>query len=271
MHPPKPAEEPEEFVLLRFDHWRVNVLMPPLLLGLAWLVNHSPLKALLTGFHVWMHEFGHSTAAWITGRRATPLPFGWTPIEPEFSPFVYFGVLALLAVLFWAGWKERKVWPMLIAVVLAVVQFIMTWQLPLHRQEFWWTFCGVGGEFYLSALMMAFFFVQLPEKFRWGACRYVFFLIGATCFLHIVEFWNLVHNGDEAIPMGSLVNGEDDEGGDMNTLLNLYGWKYHQIRNTYQYLGYWCWAVLGAVYVGFALRLNAVADWVAGKFQKEEA
>ena len=74
IEPRDPADD--VFVLFRFDSWLVNVLVPPLLLGLVWLVNQSPLSFFLTGFHVWMHEFGHSTAAWLTGRRATPLPFG---------------------------------------------------------------------------------------------------------------------------------------------------------------------------------------------------
>jgi hypothetical protein len=260
----------ERFVLFRFDSWPVNVLVPPLLLGLVWLVNQSPLNFFLGGFHVWMHEFGHSTAAWLTGRRATPLPFGWTPIEPEYSPFVYYGLLLMFVILFLAGLKERKIWPMLAAVVLAALQYHMTWRMPLHRQEFWWTFGGVGGEFYLSALFMMFFFVQLPEKFRWGACRYVFFLIGATCFLTIVTRWNAVHRGFEEIPFGSMINGEDDQGGDMNKLMDDYGWKKVQIRNTYQHLGYWCWAGLGAMYGIFALRLNKVADWIADKFSRTE-
>jgi|CXWL01.1.fsa_nt_gi hypothetical protein len=255
-----------EFALFRFDNWLVNVLVPPLLLGLMGLVNLSPFGFFLKGFHVWMHEFGHSTAAWLTGRRATPLPFGWTPIEPDYSPFVYYGLLLMFVILFLAGLKERKVWPMLAAVVLGVLQYYMTWRLPEHRQEFWWTFGGVGGEFYLSALFMAFFFVQLPEKFRWGACRYVFFLIGATCFLNIVMLWAKVHRGLEEIPFGTMINGEEDQGGDMNKLMDGYGWKKVQIRNTYQYLGYWCWAGLGVMYGIFALRLNRVADWIIDKF-----
>lgn len=256
----------EGFALFAFDNWRVNVLVPPLLLGLVGLVNQSPAGFLLKGFHVWMHEFGHSTAAWLTGRRATPLPFGWTPIEPDYSPWVYFGLLLLFVILFLAGWKERKVWPMLAAVVLAGLQYHMTWRLPGHRQEFWWTFGGVGGEFYLSALFMAFFFVQLPEKFKWGMCRYVFSLIGATCFLNIVMLWAKVHRGLEEIPFGSMINGEEDQGGDMNKLMDGYGWKKVQIRNTYQQLGYWCWAGLGVMYGIFALRLNRVADWITDKF-----
>jgi len=261
---------PMAFSLLAFDNWRVNVIVPPLLLGLTWLLNRSPLEFFLRGFQVWMHEFGHATAAWMCGRRALPLPLGWTPVEDEYSPFVYFGLLLLFIILFGAGWKERKVWPMLAAVVLAGVQFHMTWRMPERRQEFWWgAFGGVGGEFYLSALLMAFFFVELPEKFRWGACRYVFFLIGATAFLHITGFWEQVNRGLQDIPFGSMINGEDDQGGDMNKLLDAYGWTRTDIRHRYFILGRWCWAGLGLVYASFALRLNRIPDKIVASLNRE--
>ena len=262
-----PVVEKEAPPLFVFDNWRVNVVVPPLLLGLVWLVNQSPLIFFLRGFQVWMHEFGHATAAWLCGRRATPLPFGWTPVEPEYSSFVYFGLLLLFGVLFAAGWKERKIWPMLTAVALVALQFLMTWRLSARQQEFWWgAFGGVGGEFYLSALLMAFFYVELPEKFRWGACRYVFFLIGATAFLNIVMFWNQVYHGLEEIPFGSMINGEDDQGGDMNKLMDLYGWTKGNIRDHYHILGRSCWIGLGLVYLTFALRLNRLSDKLVERF-----
>jgi hypothetical protein len=258
----------DEFILFRFHDWRVNTFVPPLLLALVLLVNLSPLKFLLTGFHVWMHEFGHATAAWLCGFRATPLPFGWTPVEPVYSPFVYWGVLLLFAILFAAGVKERKVWPMIAALALAGLQYYMTWKMPEHRQEFWWSaFGGVGGEFYLSTLFMMFFWVQLPEKFKWGACRYVFFLIGATAFLNIWLRWRDVYTGLEEIPFGSMINGEDDQGGDMNKLMDGYGWKKFDIRRNYLLLGYGCWTALGLMWLLFVFRLNRAADWVVGRFR----
>jgi hypothetical protein len=271
--PPVPSRDPadDEFALFTFDNWKVNTFVPPLLLAVAFLLNLSPLKFLLTGFHVWMHEFGHATAAWMTGRRATPLPFGWTPVEPDFSPFVYWGLLAMFVILFVAGWKERKVWAMIGAVALAALQAYMTWRMPEHRQEFWWSaFGGVGGEFYLSTLLMMSFWVQLPEKFKWGACRYVFFFLGATAFLNIWWHWRDVHRGLEEIPFGSMINGEDDQGGDMNKLMDGYGWKKVDIRNSYHRLGNACWVALGFMWLIFALGLNRIADWVAGKFMAEE-
>jgi hypothetical protein len=112
---------------------------------------------------------------------------------------------------------------------------------------------------------MASFYVQLPEKFQWGLCRYVFFLIAASAFLHIVIYWNQVYRGQEDIPMGSMINGEDDANGDMNKLMNDFGWTGMDIRRNYQYLGYACWGGLAFVYAIFALRLNRVADWVSAK------
>jgi len=269
LEPRDPADD--EFILFRFDSWAVNTFVPPLLLGLVLLVNLSPLKFLLTGFHVWMHEFGHATAAWLCGFRATPLPFGWTPVEPTYSPFVYFGLLGLFVILGVAGWLERKLWAIGAAVALAGLQFYMTWKMPEFRQEFWWSaFGGVGGEFYLSTLFMIFFWVQLPEKFKWGACRYVFFLIGATAFLNIWLRWGDIYRGREEIPFGSMINGEDDQGGDMNKLMDGFGWKKFAIRRNYWLLGWGCWAALGAMWLLFVLRLNKAADWVAGKLMQQE-
>ncbi|MBI2518561.1 MAG: hypothetical protein HYV95_16925 [Opitutae bacterium] len=257
----------DEFAPFTFDNWKVNVLVPPLLLGFVFLANLSPFGLFLQGFRVWMHEFGHATAAWLTGHRALPLPFGWTPVEGEHSNFVYFGLLFLLGMLFWAGWRERKVWPMLTAVALAALQAYMTWRLPEHRQEFWWSaFGGVGGQFYLSTLFMLSFYVQLPEKFRWGMCRYVFFGIGATAFLDIHVFWLKVWHGVEEIPFGTLIGGEEDTGGDMNKLMTDYGWTKFQIRHAYHVLGNACWTALALTYAAFALRLNKLADLAVAKF-----
>jgi hypothetical protein len=269
--PAESAEDSAEFPLLAFDNWRVNAIVPPLLFALAWLAVISPFGFLLKGFQVWMHEFGHATAAWLTGRKATPLPFGWTPVESDYSHFVYFGLLLLFGILFVAGWKERKVWPMIIAVGLAGAQYYLTWRMPEHRQEFWWgAFGGVGGEFYLSALMMVVFYVQLPEKFKWGGCRYVFFFLGAACFLQTYGFWRDVYLGQADIPYGSMISGEDDANGDMNKLVNDFGWTQSMIRRTFMALGNYCLLGLAVVYLAFLLRLNLVADWVVGLFSRSK-
>ena len=49
--------------------------------------------------------------------------------------------------------------------------------------------------------------------------------------LHIVIYWNQIYHGVEDIPFGSMINGEDDSNGDMDKLMNDYGWKKLDIRN----------------------------------------
>lgn len=74
---PTAAEPPASpYNPLSFDSWIVNAVAPPLVVGLAILVRKSFLGFFLEGFHVWIHEFGHATVAWMIGKRALPLPFG---------------------------------------------------------------------------------------------------------------------------------------------------------------------------------------------------
>jgi hypothetical protein len=187
-------------------------------------------------------------------------------VEPVHSNAVYFGLLLLLLLLGAAGIKERKFWPVVIALVLIAVQYQMTWRLSDYGKDFWVVFGGVGGEFALSTLLMLAFWVRLPDKFKWGAVRYLFFLIGAMAFLAIWERWRHVYRGLEELPFGSIINGEDDQNGDMNRLMDEYGWKKFQIRRTYWLLGWWCWAALAAVWLIHAVGADRIGGWIAAKF-----
>ncbi len=249
-------KDPGRFHPASFDSVVVNAAYAPLVAALGVLLGAGPLQFFLSGFFVWIHEFGHATAAWMTGRRALPLPLGWTPIAEERSTFVYFGVLFLLAVFFIAGAKEKKVFPMLAAVALALAQYVMTWRWSEDTGYKWSIFAGTGGEFYLAALMVGLFYVRLPQKFRWGACRYFFLFVGAAGFFRIWSFWKQVKRGAEGIPYGSMIGGEDDQGGDMNILHDEFHWSQRDIIHTYDRLGTACLVALAVLYVCFALRLD---------------
>ncbi len=251
--------------------WRINLIAPPAIVAAAWLATLTPLAFLLRGFQVWVHEFGHAAVAWLTGRRALPLPFGWTNVEPEFSPFVYFGVLFLLTVLLVAGWRERKLWPMIIAVALAGLQFWMTWRWPEARQQFWFSFGGVAGEFVLPTLAVALFFVQLPEKFRWDVCRHGFLFLGAACFLMSFALWQRVYHGQEPVPMGTMIGGEDDAGGDMNILHEDFGWSLFRIKRTYHLIAVTCLWVWAGAYALAACRAERLIEWLASRFARSDA
>ena len=248
----------------------VNLLAVPLVLALAWGVNQLPIAFLLQGFKIWIHEFGHATVAWMSGYKALPLPFGWTNISPAKENFVYWGVLFLWAVFFWAGWKERRFWPMIIAPPLMGVQWHMTWRIEEWQTEQWIDFGGVGGEFYLSAIMIVAFFFELPEKFRWGSCRYLFLFVGALAFLDIYHTWQQIAAGSEEIPWGSMIHGEDDQGGDMNKLRDGWGWSEDRIIANYTQLGQACVVGIGVVYAFFNLRLNRLPIWLIDRLRGVE-
>ena len=64
--------------------------------------------------------------------------------------------------------------------------------------------------------------------------------------------------GTEGIPFGSMINGEDDGGGDMNILMDDYRWTQHQIIFTYNHLADACLLAIILVYLFFNFRLNEV-------------
>ncbi|MCX6934521.1 MAG: hypothetical protein NTZ29_17835 [Verrucomicrobia bacterium] len=68
-----------------------------------------------------------------------------------------------------------------------------------------------------------------------------------------------------------MIGGEDDQNGDMNGLLNGYGWSKFKIRRTYYLLGQACWIVLGLTWAFFVLRLDrVVATLTAGRPARDE-
>jgi len=239
-----------------FESPVMNGIAPVLVAGLAILFRTCPLGFLLEGFHVWIHEVGHASVAWLSGRPALPLPFGWTNVQHDKSLALYFGVLLALGALGVSGWRERKAWPIILATALLGAQTYMTWILSEDRARLWMIFGGVGGEFYVSAAMIGLFYFEFPEKFKWGGCRYVVLFIGVASFYESFAFWRRVKHGLEGIPYGSMINGEGDGGGDMNILADDYHWTQHRIIFTYNHLADGCLALLVVVYAIFNLRLN---------------
>ncbi|MBD1917838.1 MULTISPECIES: hypothetical protein [Cyanophyceae] len=241
LQPNPPADDTD---LLSFQNRYSNGLIFPGLLLLGVLMNAMPIvNALLFGIKIWLHEFGHATVAWLSGRQALPLPIGWTSYNPQRSGLVYLAILVLLGLLFWVGRREGQRWPMVLATVLAVVQFYMTWLLPAERFDMLMAFGGVGGEIYLSALLMVGFYFPLPHYFRWDFYRFPVVLGAAFCFWGQVWLWQQVPKGKASIPFGSLWG--EAEHGDMNQLIDIHGWMPGNVIGTYGTLTHLC--LLGIV------------------------
>ncbi|NJN22816.1 MAG: hypothetical protein HC812_18625 [Leptolyngbya sp. RL_3_1] len=246
--------------LLSFNNRYSNVLIFPALMGLAMVMNASPVvSSLLFGVKIWFHEFGHATVAWLAGRKAIPLPIGWTAVEPERSLLVYLGLLVLLGLLYWSGRREQQRWPMILAVMLGLLQFGMTWLMPPDTFEMLLNFGGIGGEFYLCTLLMVSFYFPLPAYWRWDFYRYPVALGAAFTFWGQLWLWQQIARGQATIPWGSLWGGP--EHGDMNALVN-YGWSPQRIIETYNTLGTLCLVTLLAIYIYMALKQTYPARFI---------
>ncbi len=240
--------------LYSFNNRFSNTLIFPGLLLIAALLNLSPtIQLLLFGINIWIHECGHATVAWLSGYRAIPLPFGWTNIGNEQSLFVYFGVLTLLVLLFWTGKQERRRWPIILACLLIVVQFYMTWIMAENTFYMLFSFAGVGGEFYLSTLLIVSFYWPLPAKWRWDFYRYPAVLLAGFTFFGTLGRWRQIKSGLQAIPWGSMLGGSGDAGGDMNQLVD-HGWSDQRIVDAYNSLGGLCLTVIVGTYLYFFLK-----------------
>ena len=233
--------------LFSFNNKHMNRAAFPAAFIFSAIAHWSGLDSLLLGLRIWTHEFGHATVAWFSGHQATPLPFGWTNVGADRSIVVYVCFLTLWGLLFYTGWNEKKRGIMVCSVLAAIVQFWMTWFTSQDIFELRLAFGGVGGEFYLSTLLMLAFYVPLPDKWRWDCWRYPVLLVAASTFFNSVSFWNQIKRGTVGIPWGTMLNGSGDAGGDMNQLSDL-GWSDLWIVQTYVGLGQVCLLILIGFY-----------------------
>ncbi len=246
------ANHPDNRDLTSFKNRHMNVFGWPVLLLLGMLMNALPLVGfLLRGIKIWLHEFGHATIAWLAGRRALPLPFGWTSVALDRSIFVYLGLLCLFGLLFWTGKREQQRWPMVLAGILALVQFWFTWLLSESQFETLLAFGGIGGELYLCTLLMASFYFPLPASWRWDFYRYPVVLGAAFTFWGQFWQWHLISQGLEDIPWGSMWG----DFGDMDNLSDA-GWSDQQIISTYTTLSHVCLIALFSIYIYFGIQQN---------------
>jgi hypothetical protein len=236
-----------------FTNPHLNLFAFPSFLILGTLANFL-VKPLLFGWHTWTHEVGHAIVAWFSGHQATPLPFGWTNVNPERSFFVYCCFLTLLGIIGWMGWKENKRAVVGVTGVLAFVQFCMTWLMNRDMFEMLLAFGGLGGELYISAALIVTFYFPLPDRWRWDFWRYPIGILAASTFTDNFARWHSIKRGTQDIPWGSLFGGEDDAGGDMNRLSGDYGWSDHQIIQTYSVVGITCLVAMLAIYGVMLLR-----------------
>ncbi|MGY6530298.1 MAG: J domain-containing protein [Cyanobacterium sp.] len=247
-----------DYLLLKEAEKTLNTYVLPMAGAIALAFSYAEVLTWFIG--MWVHEFGHATVAWFSGYRAM-ITFGATITTLQKSNFVYFGILFLLGLTFYTGWKEKKKATMIIAVILIILQFILTWRVSYSDYITLMAFGGIGGEFYLSTLLIIAFYWRLPEKFYWDFWRFGAVAIGAITFFSSFTKWHNIKVGRDSIPWGTLWGGRGDSGGDLNILNNEAGWSASQIVGTYVSLGNICLMVIIGFYL-FHLFKSRPELWV---------
>lgn len=233
-------------ILLSDAEKKTNTYFIPIAFFVAFAMGFADFLTWFIG--MWIHEFGHATIAWFSGYRAM-ITFGATITALEKSNFVYFGILFLIGLTFYNGWKEDKKSTMIICVIFAIIQFIFTWMIGYRGYTILMAWGGIGGEFYLSTLLIIAFYWRLPEKFYWDFWRFGAVIIGAITFSSSFLKWHSIKIGNTDIPWGTLWGGRGDSGGDLNILNDYGGWSANQIIGTYINLGNLCLLIIIIFYV----------------------
>jgi hypothetical protein len=238
---------------LGFDHPWVDVLALPVALIASLLVGSTTLGSLLLyPFRIQFHELGHALVAWLSGRAALPLPFGFTFWREERSLFTGCCVCFLVGLLLVHAVREKRPFGVLIAALLSAAFVVLAMVLSVDRSRELILLGGLAGELVLPSLSMVAFYFPLPDRLRWDFFRFVLLVPASGCWLASLRMWFGVWRGTRTLPMGSILG--TDGSGDLDRLMAEYGHDTRSISTGYGELALWTVALVLAVYTAFALR-----------------
>ncbi len=215
----------------------LSLLAFPICLSLAWLADLLVLPAmLLKGLDIQFHEMGHTLASWLGGTPAIPLAVVTIPFK--IPKLVTYAILAG-SLSYWAnkGRQEGlKAFTYFFCGVL-ILQFAMTFVLPDATVSMLFVLGGILGQFLLPLFLAVAFFYELPKFWNWKLFRFAALFVAIYCLEMNAHYWRDIVSGKAQMPMGSLVGGAGDSNGDINRLINEFGWTSVSLTHFFTLLG----------------------------------
>jgi len=200
-----------------FEQYRLFAF--PALYVVMWLVSDTGFGrfVLRTFFGMWLHELGHATAAWLTGRWALPLPWVTFSFGQNFlvSLLMFGGAAALIRF----GRQLDSVTTMALGGVLAL-STLLGHLAPTSFQEPFFTFGGEAGAMVFGALLSCGFLVRSPLRLFQGGLRWGWLVIGTASWADAMRVWWTCKTDFAAIPFGL----EDGMPSDASRLVDEFGW-----------------------------------------------
>jgi len=233
-----------------FDIGLENLIGVPLVLLLSYLFSSTLLGRILASFvGMPFHELGHAAASWLSSRIAIPLPF-FTVWYDDQSLLMGLLVASALTWLGYHAYQERNRFALATAVLLLFIQAVFTLALPAQLTLMWQILSGALGELLFGAFLLVAFHFPLPDRLRWDFWRWVAIIPGALCFTHAMRLWRTVVSDVSQMPWGSALGNDSD--GDMNRLVQQFGWGANELAEFYLHTGYLCLAAMAVAY-GYAI------------------
>lgn len=208
---------------------------------------------ILNGIHLWIHEFGHSTIAWLGGIAATPLPFGWSNLGEDRSVLVHLSFIFLLGVMGYRSFQSKNYYWFFVAIALFALKLNFSLALSLERLQIAIVWGGIGGEFFFSTFLWLSTFYPFLEDRYWPSVKAILLLGSSYALMSSTVLWLKISKGKADIPFGSLLHGGEDSGGDMNQLLDMAGWTKGEIIRSYLSAMNICWFIVIVHFIAFAI------------------
>jgi hypothetical protein len=210
---------------------RVELLFLPAAFALCWMVAATTFGEILSFIpRLQFHELGHALVAWWTGRRALPLPIGFTAWSEERSTLLVGMQVLFLALLAVYGVRERRPVALAVAVALGITLAIGV-SATLTRSEGWVLAGGQIGETLLPAVVVAAFHLRLPQRLRWDFWRWLAALVALFALASAARSGWQIASGERPLPWGALLGQESD--GDLNRLVAEHGWTEPELRRLF--------------------------------------
>ncbi|MBC7173480.1 MAG: hypothetical protein H5U40_13655, partial [Polyangiaceae bacterium] len=210
---------------ITFDRPVIDLVALPLAFVLAILLTSTAFGRLLVfPVQIGFHELGHAIPSWLSSRAALPLPCGITFTREEPTFFTGASFVFLLAVLAYAGHREKRPYAVAVAGALFAAWAFFTLVLGAERTREIMLLGGIAGELVLSAFVVASFYFRAPDRLRWDFFRIVALPLATVSFVGTTRLWLEIAGGRAGMPMGSLFGSHGDGSGDLDRLIAEFDW-----------------------------------------------
>ena len=221
----------EPFDRVSFEHGTANWLAAPVALVIALLfcmTSTGRFFGSLVGMP--FHELGHALTSWLSSRFAVPLPF-FTVWHDRQSVLFGLVVAASIGAFGVRSWLEQRRFGVALAGVLLVLQLGLSWLVPARLTLMLQILGGALGEIVLGALVLVAFHFPLPDRLRWDFWRWPALAPGSLCLANALLLWFRAARDVRHMPWGAAIGDESD--GDMNRLVNGFGWRARELASFY--------------------------------------